>query len=249
MSGLVMALLAIAAGLVRAPSPVTTRLRVVRGRLQRAGTRLPTPPGPRARMMVAAIAGAVGLGAWAWLGFGAAVPILPAGAGAVGGATAAIVLSRAAADRASRRADAAMAEAVGSLAADLRAGQQPTEALAALDGHPAIRHRSVLAVWSVSDRSGAPAAAVLDRVEQDLRARQAQRREVAGALAGARSTGAMLAVLPVLGIGLGAAMGARPLTVLLGQQRGQLALAVGVALEALGVLWTSRIVSTAEEVR
>ena len=105
------------------------------------------------------------------------------------------------------------------------------------------------AVWAVSERSGAPAAAVLDRVEQDLRARQQQGREVAAALAGARSTGTLLAVLPLLGIGLGAGMGAHPITVLLGQPRGQMALMLGIALEALGVLWTSRIIAAAEDSR
>jgi tight adherence protein B len=72
---------------------------------------------------------------------------------------------------------------------------------------------------------------------------------VTAALAGPRSTGTLLAVLPLLGIGLGAGMGAHPITVLLGQPRGQLALAVGVVLEALGVRWTSRIIAAAEDAR
>ena len=46
-----------------------------------------------------------------------------------------------------------------------------------------------------SERSGAPAAAVLDRVEQDLRTKARQRREVTAQLAGARSTAALLAAL------------------------------------------------------
>jgi tight adherence protein B len=195
---------------------------------------------------VAAISCGTAIGAWAWLGHGVTAPVLPVIAGAAAGATAAAALGRAAADRARRRADAALAEAVGGLAADLRAGQQPAEALAVLPG-PARQHRAVVAVWSVSERSGAPAAAVLDRVEQDLRARQEQRREVAAALAGARSTGTLLAVLPLLGIGLGAGMGAHPITVLLAQPRGQVALVGGVVLEALGVLWTSRIIASAED--
>ena len=101
------------------------------------------------------------------------------------------------------------------------------------------------AVWTVSERSGAPAAAVLDRVEQDLRTAERQRREVAAQLAGARSTAALLAVLPLLGIGLGAAMGAQPLHVLFGTGRGQVALLVGAGLDALGLLWTARIVAAA----
>jgi tight adherence protein B len=249
MTGLTVAALAVAVGLVRRPSPVTTRLRALQRRPQWVSFRGPMLPRTRAGTPVAALCGAAVLGAWAWLDYGVAVPLLPAVAGAVAGATVAAVLSRMAADRARRHADTVLAGAIGGLAADLRAGQQPAEALAALGPGEATRHRSVVAVWSVSQRSGAPAAAVLDRVEQDLRARQAQRREVAAALAGARSTGALLAVLPLLGIGLGAGMGARPLSVLLAQPRGELALAVGVALEAVGVLWTSRIVAAAEGVR
>jgi tight adherence protein B len=249
MTGITVAALAVAVGLIRRPSPVTTRLRALQGRLQSASVHRPTLPRTGAEAPAAAVGGAAVLGVWAWLGFGVSLPLLPAVAGAVAGATAATVLSRVATDRARRRADAVLAEAIGGLAADLRAGQQPAEALAALGGGEATRHRSVVAVWSVSQRSGAPAATVLDRIEQDLCARQAQGREVAAALAGARSTGALLAVLPLLGIGLGAGMGARPLTVLLEQPRGQLALVVGVVLEAVGVLWTSRIVAAAEGLR
>jgi tight adherence protein B len=240
------ALIAMALGLVRRPSPATTRLRVLRGRLERGGLpRLPIPTRPFG-VLAPALCGAVVVAAWSRFGFRVAIPVLPAVAGAVAAATAGVVLSNAAADRGRSRAAAELVETVGILAADLRAGQQPAEALAALDGDLAARHRAVRAVWAVSERSGAPAAAVLDRVEQDLRAREAQHREIAAQLAGARSTAGLLAVLPVLGIGLGAAMGARPLTLLLGEPRGQLALVVGVALEALGVLWTARIVAAAQ---
>jgi len=245
-TGMAAVMLAVVAGLVRRPSPVAARLRVLHGRLRHGELRRSVAPGARTAVLAAAAGGAIVLGASAWLGFAAAVPLLPAAAGAVAAGTAAAALRRAAADRAWRRAEGSLAESVGSLAADLRAGQQRHEAMAALAAGPAGGHRAVAAVWAVSERSGAPAAAVLDRVEQDLRTRRAQRQEVAAALAGARSTGMLLAVLPLLGIGLGAAMGARPVAVLLGQPRGELALVVGVALEAAGVLWTSRIVASAE---
>lgn len=248
MTGVAVAVVAVAVGLVRRPSPVTARLRSLQRRSPLAVFRRPQPPTIRAAAVMAALAGGTGLGCWAWLGFGVGVPLLPAVAGAIAGATAATVLARAAADRALRQADAALTEAIGSLAGDLRAGQHPADALAGIDGSAAL-HRAVRAVWSVSERSGAPAAAVLDRVEQDLRARQQQRREVAAALAGARSTGTLLAVLPILGIGLGVGMGAHPLAVLLAQPRGQVAFVLGVALEALGVLWTSRIIASAEDSR
>jgi tight adherence protein B len=248
-TGAAVALIAMAVGLVRRPSPATTRLRVLRGRLGRGGVPRLSVPTRSFGVLAPALCGAVVVAAWSRFGFGVAIPVLPAVAGAVAAATAGVVLSNAAADRGRRRAAAELVETVGTLAADLRAGQQPAEALAALDGDVVARHRAVLAVWAVSERSGAPAAAVLDRVEQDLRAREAQHREIAAQLAGARSTAGLLAVLPVLGIGLGAAMGARPLTLLLGEPRGQLALVVGVVLEALGVLWTARIVAAAQGAR
>lgn len=248
MTAAAVTVLAVAAGLVRRPSPVTARLRMLQPRVLSLALRRPALPSSRAAMAVAASGCGAALGAGAWLGYGVTAPILPAIAGAIAGAPAAATLGQVAADRARRRADAALTETVGGLAADLRAGQQPAEALAAVAG-AAASHRSIVAVWSVSQRSGAPAADVLDRVEQDLRGRQDQRREVAAALAGPRSTGTLLAVLPLLGIGLGAGMGAHPITVLLGQPRGQVALVVGVALEALGVRWTSRIIASAENAR
>lgn len=244
MSAVAVAALALVAGLTRGPSLAAARLRTMQGQVPGLPLGRPTVPDVRAGAAVAAIGGGAALAGWAWLGYGARVPVLPGIAGATAGATVAVALSRAAADRVRRRADAALTEAVGGLAADLRAGQQPAEALAALG--TTTGHRTVDAVWTVSERSGAPAAAVLDRVEQDLRARQDQRRELEAALAGARSTEGLLAVLPLLGIGLGAGMGAHPITVLLAQPRGQAALVAGVVLEALGVMWTSRIIASAE---
>jgi len=248
MTGVSVAVFAVAVGLVRRPSPATARLRTLQGHVRLLTLHRPQLPTTRAGAVLAALCGGTALGGWAWLRFGAAFPLLPAMAGAIAGAISATALRRVATDRTRRRTEANLAEAIGSLAAELRAGQEPAQALGTI-ANPATQHHALAAVWTVSERSGAPAAAVLDRVEQDLRARQRQRQEVAAALAGARSTGTLLAVLPLLGIGLGAGMGAHPLTVLLAQPRGQLALVAGVLLEALGVLWTSRIVAAAEDAR
>jgi tight adherence protein B len=191
------------------------------------------------------VSGGAVLGATAHFGFGAPIPVLPVLAGMVAGGAAGVLVAGSTAARERRRRDAELVESVGALAADLRAGRQPADVMAADRQPPHLRSAAVAAVWAVSERSGAPAAAVLDRVEQDLRARERQHREVAAQLAGARSTAALLAVLPLLGIGLGAAMGARPLHVLLGTGRGQVALLVGAGLDALGLLWTARIVKSA----
>lgn len=239
---LVLALLGIVALLASRPSTAAARIRAVRAA---------TGPSRRRRIrfgggispLVAALVGSFAFGATAHLGFGFRLPVLPAVAGLLVGWTVGRLLTGFAAERDRRRHDTALVEAVGALAADLRAGQHLAAALAA---QPDLPSEAVRAVRTVCQRSGAPAAAVLDRVEQDLRARDRQRREVAAQLAGARATAVLLSALPLLGIGLGAAMGADPVPVLFGTGRGQVALLVGVGLDVLGLLWTARIVARAE---
>ena len=198
MTAAAVTLAAVAVGLVRRPSPGLARLMALRERLgSPVRPRLTIPM--RTGLLAWSAGGATAIAVWSLLGFGVEVPVLPAVAGAIAAGTAATVLSRGAADRAGRRSAAALVESVGILAADLRAGQSPGDALTALAGDPVTGHRAVLAVWAVSERSGAPTAAVLDRVEQDLRARESQTREIAAQLAGARSTAGLLALLPALG--------------------------------------------------
>lgn len=191
-----------------------------------------------------AAGGGLLLGGVAHLGFGEPAPVLPILAGMLAGGITGAVLANAAAARKRGRQDAELVEWVSALAADLRAGRHPAELMGHHDASR-LPPPAVAAVWTVSERSGAPAAAVLDRVEQDLRSGVRHRQEVSAQLAGARSTAVLLAVLPLLGIGLGMAMGARPLHVLLGTGQGQVALLVGTGLDALGLLWTARIVAAA----
>jgi tight adherence protein B len=125
-------------------------------------------------------------------------------------------------------------------------GDDPMSALRADTGpsHPAVQ--ALITAWGVSDRTGTALAGVMSRVEADLTARRDQSRQLAVAVAGARSSAALLAGLPLLGIGLGSALGARPLALLFGSTSGQVLLAVGVVLDVLGVMWTARIIDGAE---
>jgi tight adherence protein B len=100
--------------------------------------------------------------------------------------------------------------------------------------------------WRVAERCGAPLADVLDRVAADLADQEQQQRSVAVALAGPRSSAALLAGLPVVGIALGAAMGARPLAFLFGTPHGRLACCAGAVLDAAGVLWTQWLMQRAQ---
>ncbi|MFE6102435.1 type II secretion system F family protein [Streptomyces laurentii] len=102
------------------------------------------------------------------------------------------------------------------------------------------------ACWQVAVDGGAGLAAGLDRLETALRAHRDQRERLRAQLAGAWATVAVLAVLPVAGLGLGAALGARPLEVLLHTPAGFGCLLVGGALEAAGLWWASRIVRGGE---
>ncbi|MFB9438270.1 type II secretion system F family protein [Streptomyces showdoensis] len=103
------------------------------------------------------------------------------------------------------------------------------------------------ACWQVAVDGGAGLAAGLDRLEASLRAHRDQRERLRAQLAGAWATVVVLAVLPVAGLGLGAALGARPLRVLLHTPAGLGCLVVGGALEALGLWWAARIVRRGEE--
>ncbi|WP_435842356.1 type II secretion system F family protein [Streptomyces laurentii] len=102
------------------------------------------------------------------------------------------------------------------------------------------------ACWQVAVDGGAGLAAGLDRLETALRAHRDQRERLRAQLAGAWATVAVLAVLPVAGLGLGAALGAQPLEVLLHTPAGFGCLLVGGALEAAGLWWATRIVRGGE---
>lgn len=102
------------------------------------------------------------------------------------------------------------------------------------------------ACWRVAVDGGAGLAAGLDRLETALRAERDQREGLRAQLAGAWSTVTVLALLPAVGLGLGAAMGADPLRVLLHTTAGAMCLVAGGVLEGVGLWWARRIVRAGE---
>ncbi|MFI9055103.1 type II secretion system F family protein [Streptomyces anulatus] len=102
------------------------------------------------------------------------------------------------------------------------------------------------ACWRVAVDGGAGLATGLERLEATLREDRRRREELRAQLAGAWSTVVVLALLPVVGLGLGAALGAEPLRVLLHTPGGLACLAVGAFLEAAGLYWACRIVRGGE---
>lgn len=105
--------------------------------------------------------------------------------------------------------------------------------------------REVAAAWQVSTRSGAGLADVLERMGKAIREQEDAARETAAAVAPARATAQLLAVLPLVGLALGSALGGDPLHVLFGTVVGSVLLATGVTLALIGVVWVERLVTTA----
>jgi tight adherence protein B len=186
-------------------------------------------------------------------------------AGALGGPVAAVVavsytayavrsLRRTASERRAALARTAALDVIGGLAADLRAGMAPASALgvarrALEDPDPAVRRarERIDAACEVSERLGAPLADLLDRVESDLRGAERARTAVAAQTGGARASAVLLALLPVAGVGLGYAMGARPDHALLHTPLGGGCVLVALLLQYAGMAWTGRMCRAAVE--
>ncbi|MFT4086764.1 MAG: hypothetical protein QM658_06345 [Gordonia sp. (in: high G+C Gram-positive bacteria)] len=134
--------------------------------------------------------------------------------------------------------DSEVMRALGRLAAQAELGGMLT---AAPDDPPGVSR--LVEAWSMSSDAGLPLADLLAALRADLVARQDFVERTGAGLAGPRATSTVLAGLPLLGIALGQAMGARPLAVLLGPGAGGALLVVGVGLAAVGVVWSESIVS------
>ncbi|GAA5097689.1 type II secretion system F family protein [Nocardia iowensis] len=95
--------------------------------------------------------------------------------------------------------------------------------------------------WQVAEQHGLALAELLSAARTDLVGRIRFHGRTTAALAGARATAAVLACLPLLGIGLGHMMGAAPLHVLFASSAGTVLLPLGAALACAGLLWTDAI--------
>jgi tight adherence protein B len=145
----------------------------------------------------------------------------------------------------------AAAEVAGRFGAAFRAAagaveeaSDPAAVLVSIAGGSELR--PVAAAFEVAVRTGAPIAAVLERARSDVADRMAIARDLAAAVSGARASAALLAVLPGLGVAMGAGLGAAPLQMLFRTSVGHGVLATGTVLTAVGVLWMERLISGAE---
>lgn len=168
---------------------------------------------------------------------------------------------RAAAERTAR----SVVEGCAVLAATLRVGQVPSQALAtAADGCPLLRpaHETLLLggdvtavwrrqaeqpgaaglrelarAWQVATLTGSSLSSTLGQVAAGQLADQALRSVVGSELAAPRATGKLMAALPALGLGMGYLLGGDPVGWLTAGPAGWTCTVVGVALACAGVLW------------
>ena len=101
--------------------------------------------------------------------------------------------------------------------------------------------------WRLGERLGAPMKGLADQVSQQVRSEQATRELVGAELAGPRASAKLMALLPLIGVGMGKVSGGDPVGFLLGSPPGQLCLVAGVALTCAGVVWSDRLGAGAEE--
>ena len=104
-------------------------------------------------------------------------------------------------------------------------------------------------LWRLAERTGCSLLGPVQRLHEAHRGEAAVRRELAAQLAGPRATARLLAGLPVVGVVLGAGLGADPVGFLLGTPAGAACLAVGGALVGLGLLWTRALVRSVDPTR
>lgn len=104
------------------------------------------------------------------------------------------------------------------------------------------------ACFDIAEASGCPLADVLTRFAAQLEVEDDADAARQTALAGPKATVALLTWLPVLGLGLGAALGVDPLAVLLGTPLGLAALTAGTLLTVAGRIWSSKLVAAAAAV-
>ncbi|MBQ0902690.1 hypothetical protein KBX63_11850 [Micromonospora sp. U21] len=134
------------------------------------------------------------------------------------------------------------------LAADLRAGLPVPPAIEIAtaggpDGPDRLAQLTSAAV-RLADRTGAPLAELVERIEADARATDRGLSAAAAQAAGARATAWLLAALPIGGIGLGYGIGVDPVAVLLHSTVGGVCAVLAVVLQVIGLLWAERLGAT-----
>jgi tight adherence protein B len=144
---------------------------------------------------------------------------------------------------ATAEADSAIAAPLRAVAARARLGADVAAGLRSVARRsPMPAHWERLAVyWQLAQTHGLAIATLMQAAQRDIVERERFSARVTAGMAGARTTAAVLAVLPVLGVGLGHLIGADPAGFLLARGAGGWLLVIGVTLACVGLLWSDWI--------
>jgi tight adherence protein B len=136
-----------------------------------------------------------------------------------------------------------VAQSLRAVAARARLGADVAAGLRSVAGHSTVpTYWERLSVcWQLAQTQGLSIVALVRAAQLDIVERERFASGVSAGMAGARATAAILAGLPVVGVGLGHLIGAAPLRFLLSGGVGGWLLLVGVALACAGLWWSDRI--------
>jgi tight adherence protein B len=123
------------------------------------------------------------------------------------------------------------------LGADVAAGLRCMAMSSSLPAH----WERLAVCWQLAQDHGLAIATLMQTAQRDIVERARFSAKVEAGMTGARTTAAVLAGLPLLGIGLGQLIGADPLTFLTSGGAGGWLLVIGAALACGGLLWSDRI--------
>jgi tight adherence protein B len=123
------------------------------------------------------------------------------------------------------------------LGADVPAGLHSVAAASALS----TQWDRLAVTWQLAADHGLTMSTLMRAAQRDIIARQRFSARVTVGMAGARTTAAILAGLPALGVLLGQMLGADPVGFLLGGGTGGWLLVVGVSLACCGLRWADHI--------
>jgi tight adherence protein B len=140
-----------------------------------------------------------------------------------------------------------VADSLRAVAARARLGADVAAGLRSVGLRSPLRsHWERLAVcWQLAQTHGLGIATLIRAAPRDIVERERFSARVTAGMAGARTTAAVLAGLPAVGVALGQAIGADPLGFLLSGGIGGGLLIIGVTFICCGLLWSDRITSRA----
>jgi tight adherence protein B len=139
--------------------------------------------------------------------------------------------------------DGVVGASLRAVAARARLGADVTAGLHSVAGRSSLpAHWERLAVcWQLAQDHGLAIATLMQTAQRDIVERDRFSAKVDAGMTGARTTAAVLAGLPLLGVGLGELIGAEPVYFLLSGGIGGWLLVIGVILACGGLLWSDRI--------